>query len=64
MYFSFEESIGYLIGNHCRDKDAVTASMLLAEMCAYYVDKDMTLFEALDALYKSMAPLTTKPSTL
>ncbi|MGI6577265.1 MAG: phospho-sugar mutase [Eubacteriales bacterium] len=50
--FSFEESIGYLIGNHCRDKDAVTASMLLAEMCAYYVDKDMTLFEALDALYK------------
>lgn len=49
--FSFEESIGYLIGDHCRDKDAVTASMLLAEMCAYYVDKGMTLFEALQALY-------------
>lgn len=50
--FSFEESIGYLIGDHCRDKDAITASMLFAEMGAYYLDKDMSLFEAVDELYE------------
>lgn len=50
--FSFEESIGYLIGDHCRDKDAVTAAMLFAEMGAYFLDKDMTLFEALEGLYE------------
>jgi len=48
--FSYEESIGYLIGNHCRDKDAVTASMLLAEMYAYYADKGITLSDALASL--------------
>jgi phosphoglucomutase len=50
--FSYEESIGYLIGDHCRDKDAVTASMLLAEMYAFYAEKGMTLSEALRALYE------------
>lgn len=49
--FSYEESFGYLIGEHCRDKDAVTASMLLAEMAAYYEDLGMTLFDALEALH-------------
>ncbi len=33
--FAFEESYGYLCGDYARDKDAVTASMLIAEMAAY-----------------------------
>ena len=32
----FEESYGYLVGNHARDKDGVVATMLIAEMAAYY----------------------------
>ena len=62
--FSFEESIGYLIGDHCRDKDAITASMLFAEMGAYYLDKDMSLFEAVDELYRGTAITLTRRSTL
>ena len=50
--FSYEESFGYLIGNHCRDKDAVTASMLIAEMAAYYADKGMTLYDRLSEIYR------------
>lgn len=50
--FGFEESYGYLKGTYARDKDAVVASMLLAEMAAYYKDKNMTLRDALDALYE------------
>jgi phosphoglucomutase len=49
--FAFEESIGYLAGNHARDKDAVVASMLIAEMAAYYSSKGMSLLNALDSLY-------------
>lgn len=47
----FEESIGYLIGTHARDKDAIVASMMLAEMAAYYKNKGITLYEALLDLY-------------
>ena len=50
--FGFEESYGYLKGTYARDKDAVVASMLIAEMTAYYKAKNMTLFDALEALYK------------
>ncbi len=50
--FGFEESYGYLKGTYARDKDAVVASMLIAEMTAYYKAKNMTLFDALDSLYK------------
>jgi phosphoglucomutase len=50
--FSYEESIGYMIGDHCRDKDAVTASMLIAEMAAYYAEKGMTLYDAMESLYR------------
>ncbi len=49
--FGFEESYGYLKGTYARDKDAVVASMLIAEMTAYYKAKNMTLFDALEALY-------------
>lgn len=48
----YEESYGYLIGNHARDKDAVVASMLVAEMAAYYKAQGMTLIDALNALYE------------
>ncbi len=49
--FGFEESYGYLTGTYARDKDAVAASLLIAEMAAYYREKDMTLADALEALY-------------
>ena len=50
--FSFEESYGYMIGNYVRDKDAVTASMLIVEMACWYASQNMTLFDALNALYE------------
>jgi phosphoglucomutase len=47
----YEESYGYLVGSHARDKDAVVSSMLVAEMTAYYKDRGMTLVDALDEIY-------------
>jgi phosphoglucomutase len=52
VIFSYEESYGYMIGDYVRDKDAVTASMLLTEMAAWYADRGMTLFDAIGALYE------------
>ena len=52
MIFAYEESYGYMIGSFVRDKDAVTASMLIAEMAAYYQGRNMTLINALDSLYE------------
>ena len=52
VVFSYEESYGYMLGDFVRDKDAVTASLLLTEMAAYYAGKDMTVLEALQALYE------------
>jgi phosphoglucomutase len=50
--FGFEESYGYLAGTHARDKDGVVSTMLIAEMAAYYKTKNMSLYEALQELYK------------
>ena len=50
--FGYEESYGYLVGTHARDKDAVVASLLIAEMAAYYYSKGMSLYEGLQELYK------------
>lgn len=50
--FGFEESYGYLAGTHGRDKDGVTATMLIAEMAAYYKTKNLSLYEALQKIYK------------
>ncbi len=47
----FEESYGYLIGTHARDKDGVVATMLIAEMAAYYKKQNMSLYEALLDIY-------------
>ncbi|MCR1953575.1 phospho-sugar mutase [Clostridioides mangenotii] len=43
----YEESYGYLIGSHARDKDAVVTSMMICEMAAYYLSKGMSLYDAL-----------------
>ena len=48
----FEESYGYLIGTHARDKDGVAASLMVCEMAAYYKNKGMTLIDALNAIYE------------
>lgn len=50
--FGFEESCGYLRGTHCRDKDAVVASMLFAEMVCYYAYNGKGIYERLTELYK------------
>ncbi|HHV98172.1 MAG TPA: phospho-sugar mutase [Clostridiaceae bacterium] len=49
--FGFEESYGYLAGTFSRDKDGVVASMLIAEMAAYYRSRGMSLFEGLQELF-------------
>lgn len=50
--FGYEESYGYLIGTHARDKDAVVTSVLISEMAGYYFSKGISLYEALIELYK------------
>ena len=51
VIFSYEESYGYMIGHFVRDKDAVTASLLITEMAAWYDTQGMTLYDALQALF-------------
>ena len=48
----YEESYGYLVGNHAKDKDAVVASMLICEMAAYQKVQGKTLLERLEELYQ------------
>lgn len=50
--FGFEESFGYLCGTYARDKDSVSAALLISEMAAIYKAKGMTLVDALEELYK------------
>ena len=50
----YEESYGYLVGTHARDKDGVVSAMLIADMAAYYHSKDMTLYEGLIELYENI----------
>ncbi|HEX7058112.1 MAG TPA: phospho-sugar mutase [Bacilli bacterium] len=49
--FGYEESYGYLGGTYARDKDAVFASLLICEACAYYKAKGQTLHDVLEELY-------------
>ena len=49
--FGFEESCGYLRGTHARDKDAVVASMLCAEMVCYYASLNKTVYQRLMEIY-------------
>ncbi len=50
--FGFEESYGYLCGDYARDKDACGTSLVMCEMCAYYRSFGLTLWDAVDELYK------------
>lgn len=46
-----EESYGYLVGEHVRDKDAIVSAVIIAEMAAYYKDQGSSLYEALMEMY-------------
>ncbi len=52
VIMSYEESYGYMLGDYVRDKDAVTASMVITEMAAWYAAQGMTLYDALQSLYE------------
>lgn len=51
--FGFEESYGYLTGGYVRDKDAVDANFMIAEMFAYYKTHGICLLDKLGELYKT-----------
>ena len=48
----YEESYGYLVGTHARDKDAVVSSMLICQMAAWYKNQGKTLVDGLEDIYK------------
>lgn len=50
--FGYEESIGYVYGTHVRDKDAVIASMLMAEMAGYYKKQGLSLLDVLNKIFE------------
>lgn len=50
--FGYEESYGYLIGTHSRDKDAIAAVMVLCEAAAYYKSQGISLYEQMENIYK------------
>ena len=52
VIFSYEESYGYMLGSYVRDKDAVTAALMLTEMAAWYASRGQTLADALEGLYE------------
>ena len=51
VIMAYEESYGYMLGDYVRDKDAVTASLLLTEMAVWYAAQGKTLSDALQELY-------------
>ena len=61
---AYEESYGYMVGDYVRDKDAVTAAVMIAEMAAYYFDKGMTLKQAVDGLYEKYGNFAEKTVNL
>ena len=60
----YEESYGYLIGNQCRDKDAVVATLMISEMALYYRSQGKTLYEALLDLYEKYGYYREKTSSI
>ncbi len=56
----FEESYGYLIGTHAKDKDAVAASLMICEMTAYYKSQGKTLVDVLNGLYDEFGCFSNK----
>ena len=51
--FGYEESIGYVIGNHIRDKDAIGTSMIVAEMAGYLKKRNLRIKDYLEEIYKN-----------
>lgn len=62
--FGYEESYGYLSGTHARDKDAVVASMLFAEMVCYWKDNGKELYDRLQELFAKFGYYRDKSTSL
>ncbi|MBR4013683.1 MAG: phospho-sugar mutase [Clostridia bacterium] len=52
FFMGYEESYGYLVGTHARDKDAVVSSVIICEMASYYKKNGKTLIDVMDGLYE------------
>jgi phosphomannomutase len=50
--FGYEEALGYSIGSAVRDKDGISAAVMMAELCAVLRSRGMTLLDQLDAIYR------------
>ena len=64
VIMSYEESYGYMLGDYVRDKDAVTAALVLSEMAAWYYAQGMTLWQAMEKLYEKYGVYTEKTLNL
>ena len=62
--FGFEESYGSLVGTHARDKDAVVASMMFAEMVCYFESKGKRIFNVLQDLFKEFGYFVEKSKAI
>lgn len=62
--FGFEESFGYLIKPFVRDKDAIQAVLLVAEIAAYYRSRGLTLADGIDEIFKEYGYFAEKPFQL
>ena len=62
--FGFEESFGYLIKPFVRDKDAIQAVLIVAEIAAYYRSRGLTLADGIDEIYKEYGYFAEKPFQL
>ena len=57
--FGMEESYGYLVGVHARDKDSISAVMTIVEAVCYYKEKGLDLIEALNDIYEKFGYYST-----
>ncbi len=62
--FGFEESYGSLVGTHARDKDAVVASMIFAEMVCYYDSKGKTVYQVLQEIFEKFGCFVEKSKSI
>ena len=62
--FGFEESYGSLVGTHARDKDAVVASMMFAEMVCYYEGCGLSVYGVLQDIYKRFGYFVEKAKSI
>lgn len=62
--FGFEESYGSLCGTHARDKDAVVASMMFAEMVCYYESKNQKVYDVLQSIYQQYGYFVEKAKSI